>query len=101
MQPIRCLVSRHTMKGKYMDRRSFIGGIPGVGGAALKATVAAPRETACAKFLIEGFSCVTCATGLDVMLRQLRGVTRASANYPGKSVVIGFDGNLTSIHKLK
>lgn len=40
---------------------------------------------------VEGFSCVTCATGLEVMLRREKGVLRADASYPKAIVIIEFD----------
>jgi hypothetical protein len=49
----------------------------------------------------QGFTCVTCAVGLKVMLRGLKGVTRAKASYPQANVAIGFDANLTSEKALK
>jgi hypothetical protein len=45
---------------------------------------------------VKGFTCVTCAVGLEVMLRQQKGVTRANASYRENKVVIGFDANLTT-----
>ena len=50
---------------------------------------------------VKGFSCETCATGLEVMLRRQKGVVRASASYADARVVIGFDENLTSEDTLK
>ena|ERR1044071_1390728 len=50
---------------------------------------------------VQGFTCVTCATGLEVMLRELQGVIRVHASYPEAKVVIGFDQSLTSEQKLK
>jgi hypothetical protein len=39
--------------------------------------------------------------GLEVMLRQQKGVTRANASYQENKVVIGFDADLTSEKSLK
>jgi copper chaperone CopZ len=50
---------------------------------------------------VKGFTCVTCAVGLEVMLRGLKGVTRAKASYAQANVKIGFDANLTSEKTLK
>jgi len=52
-------------------------------------------------YQVKGFTCVTCAVGLEVMLRGLRGVTRANASYPAARVVIGFDGELTNEKTLR
>jgi Cu+-exporting ATPase len=41
-------------------------------------------------YRVEGFSCVTCAVGLDAMLRTQRGVTSAHSSYPDGRVVIKF-----------
>jgi hypothetical protein len=55
-----------------------------------------PAENRSISYNVKGFSCVTCATGLEVMLREQKGVVRAQASYPEAAVVIGFDENLTS-----
>ncbi len=39
---------------------------------------------------VRGFSCVTCAMGLQVMLRQQKGVAFADASYPDGIVTIQF-----------
>jgi len=84
-----------------MDRRNFICGVGVVGAAGLTAADAAARETTSVAYKVKGFTCITCAVGLEVMLRQQKGVTRAKASYPQNSVVIGFDGKLTSEKTLK
>ena len=83
-----------------MNRRKFIGGISVVGSAALTA-VASPNEARSVKYGVKGFTCVTCAVGLEVMLRRQKGVTRADASYPDENVVIAFDRALTSPSALK
>jgi copper chaperone CopZ len=77
-----------------MDRRKFICGASGAGaaaGLALAGGAAGRRVT----YRIKGFSCVTCAVGLEVMLRGMKGVTAAKASYPEAKVVIDFDGRVT------
>ena len=59
------------------------------------------REGRTVAYGVKGFSCETCATGLEVMLRRQKGVVRASASYADARVVIGFDENLTSEDTLK
>ena len=54
------------------------------------------REGRMVAYGVKGFSCETCATGLEVMLRRQKGVVRASASYADARAVIGFDENLTS-----
>src|ERR1700683_1889382 len=42
-------------------------------------------------YRVRGFSCVTCATGLDTMLCQQRGITSSKSTYPDGAVTVGFD----------
>jgi anaerobic selenocysteine-containing dehydrogenase len=86
-----------------MNRRKFLnrvmGGAAGTAAglglakAGLKLVDAAPRENHSVAYQVKGFTCVTCATGLEVMLRQQQGVVRATASYPEAKVLIGFDKN--------
>lgn len=41
-------------------------------------------------YRITGFTCITCAVGLEVMLRREKGVAWARASYPDANVVINF-----------
>ncbi len=50
---------------------------------------------------IKGFTCITCAVGLEVMLRQQRGVIRAQASYPKATVLIEFDPRQVNENSLK
>ena len=45
---------------------------------------------------VNGFTCVTCAVGLETMLRQQKGVVSAHASYPSASVTIQFHPRLVS-----
>ena len=84
-----------------MDRRRFLTGLT-AGGAAVGVGVTgtkigrteAAHETRSLTFAVQGFTCITCAIGLETILRGLRGVTRANATYPEGKVIIGFDENL-------
>ena len=73
----------------------------GIAKANLHLGKTSPRETRSITYEVKGFSCITCATGLEVMLRQQKGVARANASYPEGRVVIGFDEALVSEDKLK
>lgn len=94
-----------------MDRRGFLtrvavglaGASVGIGGtkACLHLGEASARGTRNVAYQVKGFSCITCATGLEVMLRQEKGVVRASTTYPEARVIVGFDETLTSEDKLK
>lgn len=41
-------------------------------------------------FRIKGFSCITCAIGLETLLRQKKGVLNANASYTKSNVRIQF-----------
>lgn len=81
-----------------MDRRNFLCRVTAAGTAAglSIADAGAAKENRSVTYKVKGFTCVTCAVGLEVMLRQQKGVTRANASYPERRVAIGFDANLTS-----
>lgn len=77
-------------------------GLAGAGALAInKLAPTGPRENQSVTYKVKGFTCVTCATGLEVMLMQQPGVARARASYPDATVVIGFDKNLISETALK
>jgi|SRR5580704_5292466 copper chaperone CopZ len=94
-----------------MDRRKFLYHV--MAGMAGTTTTIALTETSCntdaraarenrsIACQVKGFTCETCAVGLETMLLQQKGVTRASASYSDASVVIAFDGNLTSGKELR
>lgn len=71
-----------------MVRRDFIKG--SVAGCAVAASGQADFAEATLRLDVEGFSCVTCARGLETVLRELQGVSSAAAVYPDGSVQIGY-----------
>ena len=74
-----------------MIRRRFIELITlGTGGmAAMGAIPATEKETV--TYRVTGFTCITCAVGLEALLQQEKGVAWAKASYPHANVVIKFD----------
>jgi Cu+-exporting ATPase len=94
-----------------MDRRKFLThavgttagiGLAGAGALAInQLSHTGPEENQSVTYKVKGFTCVTCATGLEVMLMRRPGVARASASYPDATVVIGFNQNLISETVLK
>lgn len=71
-----------------MFRRRFIQGIAG-GLATAGAMEAGQRKIVV--YQVKGFTCVTCAVGLETLLRRQKGVVRASARYPEGIVRIEYD----------
>src|SRR5690242_8918644 len=91
-----------------MNRRKFLTNVMGAtaglgvtGAAVHKLAQTGPNENRSVSYKVKGFTCVTCATGLEVMLMQQAGVARAQASYADATVAIGFDENLTSEAALK
>jgi copper chaperone CopZ len=57
---------------------------------------AAHGKTNIVVYRVDGFSCITCATGLDTMLREQPGVTSSKSTYPQGVVTVGFDPKETT-----
>lgn len=85
-----------------MFRRRFMQRITlaGAGGLASIGTTEA-RENRTVVYRIKGFSCVTCAVGLETMLLRREGIARAKASYPDAKVVIEFDPKLVTDNWLR
>ena len=97
-----------------MDRRRFLCGLTaaastavglelgrGAGTGASPEATAAVRGTRRVTYQVQGFTCITCAVGLEVMLRGLPGVAEAAASYAENSVAIAFDDRVTNEDALK
>jgi len=75
-----------------MFRRHFMQRITLAGaGAFAGAQTVRATENKTVTYRIKGFSCITCAVGLETMLRQHEGILRAEASYPKANVLIEFD----------
>jgi copper chaperone len=48
------------------------------------------QNTTTVNWRVRGFTCVTCAVGLETMLRQQKGVASVHASYPNANVSIQF-----------
>jgi copper chaperone CopZ len=59
------------------------------------------REIRTVVYRVRGFSCVTCAVGLEAMLRQQKGIARAKASYTEARAIIEFDPKLVTDNWLK
>jgi len=74
-----------------MFRRRFLQiiALASTGLAPLSAIEARASKTAI--YRVKGFSCITCATGLDTMLLQQRGIRSSKSIYPDCKVTVVFD----------
>ena len=85
-----------------MFRRRFIQQMAWAGAGSLavgEAAIAGKCRTV--NYQVKGFTCLACAVGLETMLRQQKGITKAQANYPKASVWIEFDPGLVTEQSLK
>ena len=64
----------------------------GVGGLApLEGMAAGAIKTV--TYFVQGFSCITCATGLDTMLSREKGISSCKSTYPEGKVTVSFHPN--------
>jgi Cu+-exporting ATPase len=82
-----------------MFRRKFIQ--QATSGLVALGPVAAAASTKTVAYRIEGFTCITCAVGLDTMLRDLTGIVRSKSNYAERSSVIEFNSGLVTEAAIK
>jgi anaerobic selenocysteine-containing dehydrogenase len=85
-----------------MFRRQFIqfATLAGAGGLSAIGALAASEKKA-VTYRIQGFSCITCAVGLDVMLERKKGVVKAESNYQDAKTTIIFHPHLVTEATLK
>ena len=84
-----------------MFRRKFIQGITlaSAGAAAVRTVHASDKKTV--TYRVKGFTCVTCAVGLDTMLGRQKGVIQSRSSYPDAKTVIDFSPSLVTEKSLK
>jgi len=73
-----------------MFRRRFLQ-LMTLAGAGTLTPAANATQTQTAVFKIKGFSCITCAVGLDVMLRRNKGVLRSHSTYPEAITTVEYE----------
>jgi copper chaperone CopZ len=76
-----------------MIRRKFLQliALSGAGALAPLDGVAAEAKHKTVIFQVKGFSCVTCAVGLDTMYSRTKGVATSHSTYPEGKVIVQFD----------
>ena len=85
-----------------MIRRRFLGlmtftGVSGI--AAFSAKSFGERQTVTYK--IRGFTCITCATGLETLLQRKEGVLSVRASYPEGLAAVVYDVKSTSPEEIR
>jgi copper chaperone CopZ len=86
-----------------MVRRKFIQGIAcGLGaGEAAASAIASAAKTKTVKYRIEGFTCITCAVGLDALLKDEKGIVRSKSSYPERTAEIEYNPALVNEERIK
>jgi len=75
-----------------MFRRRFLQFVPLMSAACLTPLKAAAKnKNQIVTLRVKGFSCITCATGLDAMLCRQKGVASSKSTYPEGIVKVAFD----------
>jgi copper chaperone CopZ len=84
-----------------MFRRKFVQLVALGTGSVASITAADAKGSKSVTFVVQGFSCVTCAVGLDTMLQKQKGVSWSKSTYPDGIVKIQFDPQEVSEKELK
>ncbi len=89
-----------------MRRRNFIqtlaGGSAGV--ALLKlgsAEKTAPAANMGVTWMVKGFTCITCAVGLETILKRHEGISGVKAEYPSGRVEVAFDSHTVTAPQIR
>lgn len=86
-----------ALNGGAVIRRQFLEQVTKLGTTGLIAVqTGCTRERQTVIFRIEGFTCITCATGLETLLSRERGVVSVVASYPKSLARVTFDPGLTT-----
>jgi copper chaperone CopZ len=74
-----------------MFRRRFLQflAISGAGAVAFEARGTGATKTVI--LMVKGFSCITCAVGLDTLLNKQKGILASKSTYPEGKVTVKFD----------
>jgi Cu+-exporting ATPase len=84
-----------------MVRRDFIQKIAAGSGTAIAASAKPSNAGSTVGFMVKGFTCVTCAVGLEVVLRGVKGISHAKATYPEGKVTVVYDPAVHSVEKIR
>lgn len=85
-----------------MFRRQFVQFVATLGASSVATLAAADAKgMKSVIYAVKGFSCVTCAVGLDTMLGKQTGIAWSKSSYPDGIVKIQFDPKEVTEAKLK
>jgi copper chaperone CopZ len=74
-----------------MFRRRFLQflAVSGAGALAFEAKASGSAKTVI--YQVKGFSCITCAVGLDTLLSKQKGILASKSTYPEGKVTVRYD----------
>jgi copper chaperone CopZ len=85
-----------------MFRRQFVQFMATLGASSVATLAAADAKgMKSVTYVVKGFSCATCAVGLDTMLGKRKGILRSKSSYPDGIVRIQFDPEEVAESELK
>jgi Cu+-exporting ATPase len=79
------------MENESMIRRRFLQFLACSGAATLAYEARGHGPARTAIYQVKGFSCITCAVGLDTMLGKQKGILSSKSTYPEGKVTVSFD----------
>ena len=74
--------------------------VAGAGNLATLGTLEA-HDTRTVTYKVKGFTCITCAVGLETLLQRQKGVVWVKASYPDASATIKFQPGTVTEDQLK
>ena len=79
-----------------MFRRKFLQLATLAGTGSLTALSALAAESKTVTWRVQGFTCMTCAVGLDTLLERQKGVVRSTSNYQQATTTIVYHPDVVS-----
>ncbi|HTA78505.1 MAG TPA: heavy metal-associated domain-containing protein [Terracidiphilus sp.] len=86
-----------------MQRRQFIQAVAlsSVGAISPVESIAAAGPRTTLVLQVKGFTCITCAVGLDTLLGKEKGILSSCSTYPEGKVTVAFDPKESSEQKIR
>lgn len=84
------MIRRHFIKLATLTGATGLASLGALDALREDPAVPAAKKTQTVTWHVRGFTCVTCAVGLETLLRREKGVVAASATYPQGRVTIEY-----------
>lgn len=83
------MIRRKFLQFVALSSASAVASLEAIAGTA--SSPAASVQCKTAVFQVKGFSCITCAVGLDTMYSRMKGIVSSHSTYPEGKVTVQFD----------